>query len=274
MLYSLSKIHDSHPMKRTLSLLFFIFFLTACQASQTVPVNLTQEQRTTLENQGVQLQEELKQVEQELKVAQREAAEAESASEKETSEADLSEDEQASPSKETSEEKKIPEVSEATPEMEAVEEGVTTSTQKTSPASPEAGAEGSEEAKVEATLSPIQKQLSLTLRLARVYQDLGQLGKAITLYEDYLEEGNQSYAVLNNVARLHEQLGQPEKAIPYYERLLNEYRDPDYLRDIAKAYLAAGNVEKAEEIYQQWQGSSDRKDSNFERQLEQLKAGE
>ena len=63
--------------------------------------------------------------------------------------------------------------------------------------------------------------------LALAYQELGELGKAIRVYEDQINQGHKTKAILNNLGRLYEKTEQYGMAIAMYQRINDEYFDFD-----------------------------------------------
>jgi len=72
------------------------------------------------------------------------------------------------------------------------------------------------------------------IELARAYEELGELGKAIEVYEDVLNQGHKTKAILNNLGRLYEQTEQYGMAITMYERIHKEYLDQLSVKDITR----------------------------------------
>ena len=89
--------------------------------------------------------------------------------------------------------------------------------------------------------------------LASDYEKLGQLGEAIQVYEEGLDNGDKTKAILNNLGRLYEKIDQYEKAVAMYQRINDEYFDHDYLYDITWAYIRAKDRKNAEKYFNAWQ---------------------
>jgi tetratricopeptide (TPR) repeat protein len=113
-----------------------------------------------------------------------------------------------------------------------------------------------------------------TVKLARAYEQLGELGKAIKVYEDVLDSGQWSKSILNNVGRLYEKTEQYDKAIAIYQRISDEYFDHDYLYDITWAYIHAGDRKNAEKYFNAWQLEFSKTDNQTQQAIKKLREAE
>jgi len=110
--------------------------------------------------------------------------------------------------------------------------------------------------------------------LADAYTELGELGKAIKVYEDVLDEGHKTKAILNNLGRLYEKVEEYDKAVVMYQRLNDEYFDHDYLYDITWAYIRAGDRKTAEKYFNAWQLEFHKTDEQTQRAIKKLREAE
>lgn len=110
--------------------------------------------------------------------------------------------------------------------------------------------------------------------LSRAYEELGELGKAIKIYEDVLENGDGTKAILNNLGRLYEKTEQYDKAIVMYQRINDEYFDRDYLYDITWAYIRAGDRKNAEKYFNAWQLEFKKTDTQTQEAIKKLREAE
>ncbi len=113
-----------------------------------------------------------------------------------------------------------------------------------------------------------------TIDLARAYKKLGEIGKAIKVYEDVLEDGHTTQSILNNLGRLYESTEQYDKAVVMYQRLNDEYFDHDYLYDITWAYIKAGERKLAEKYFNAWQLEFNKTDEQTQRAIKKLREAE
>lgn len=107
--------------------------------------------------------------------------------------------------------------------------------------------------------------------LSNAYEALGQLGKAIQNYEDVVNKGDKTKAILNNLGRLYEKTSQYDKAIVMYQRINEEYFDRDYLYDITWAYIRAKDVKNAEKYFNAWQLEFHKTDLQTQEAIKKLK---
>lgn len=112
------------------------------------------------------------------------------------------------------------------------------------------------------------------ISLARDYEQLGELGKAIKVYEDVLENGDVTKAILNNLGHLYEKTGQYDKAVTMYKRINDEYFDRDYLYDITWAYINAGDRKNAESYFNAWQLEFKKTDLQTQQAIKKLREAE
>lgn len=110
--------------------------------------------------------------------------------------------------------------------------------------------------------------------LARAYEELGELGKAIRVYEDVLAEGHVTKAILNNLGHLYEKTEQYDKAIAMYQRINDEYFDHDYLYDITWAYIRAGDRKNAEKYFNAWQLEFSKTDEQTQQAIKKMREAE
>ena len=110
--------------------------------------------------------------------------------------------------------------------------------------------------------------------LARAYESLGEIGKAIKVYEDVLNDGHVTKAILNNLGRLYEKTEQYGEAIAMYERIDEEYFDHDYLYDITWAYIKAGDRKSAEKYFNAWQLEFQKTDEQTQQAIKKLREKE
>ncbi len=112
------------------------------------------------------------------------------------------------------------------------------------------------------------------IHLARAYEDLGNLGKAIDIYEEVLGDGHSSRAVIHNLGRLYEKVGEYEKAVEQYQRLIDEYFDSKYLYDITWVYIDAGERKLAEKYFNAWQLEFKKTDEQTQQAIKKLREEE
>jgi len=110
--------------------------------------------------------------------------------------------------------------------------------------------------------------------MARAYEELGELGKAVKVYEDVLAEGKASKSILNNLGRLYEQTGQYDNAVTIYQRISDEYFDHAYLYDITWAYIRAGDRKNAEKYFNAWQLEFKKTDEQVQQEIKKLREDE
>ncbi|MBN2306525.1 tetratricopeptide repeat protein [Candidatus Peregrinibacteria bacterium] len=110
--------------------------------------------------------------------------------------------------------------------------------------------------------------------LSRAYEQLGELGKAIDVYEDVVTDGYKTKAILNNLGKLYEKTEQYDKAIEMYQRINDEYFDHDYLYDITWAYIHAGDRKNAEKYFNAWQLEFSKTDKQTQQAIKKLREAE
>ena len=110
--------------------------------------------------------------------------------------------------------------------------------------------------------------------LARSYEALGEIGKAIDLYEDYVNQGAVGQAIYNNLGRLYEKTENYERAIAMYQRIVDELYDTDYLYDITWAYIRAGDRKSAEKYFNAWQLELNKTDEQTQQALKKMREAE
>jgi len=106
---------------------------------------------------------------------------------------------------------------------------------------------------------------------ARAYEELGELGKAIKVYEDIVAGGKPSKAILNNLGRIYETTEQYDKAVVLYQRINDEYFDRSYLYDITWAYIRAGDRKNAEKYFNAWQLEFKKTDEQVQQAIKDLR---
>lgn len=106
------------------------------------------------------------------------------------------------------------------------------------------------------------------------YIDLGELGKGVKVYEEVLEEGHKTKAILNNLGRLYEKVERYDDAVTIYQRINDEYFDHDYLKDITWAYIRAGNRKEAEKYFNAWQLQFKKTDTQIQQAIKKLREAE
>lgn len=112
------------------------------------------------------------------------------------------------------------------------------------------------------------------IELAKDYEKLGELGKAIRVYEDVLADDEKTKSILNNLGRLYEKTEQYDKAVAIYQRINDEYFDHDYLYDITWAYIKAGDRKSAENYFNAWQLQFQKTDEHIQRAIKKLREEE
>ena len=110
--------------------------------------------------------------------------------------------------------------------------------------------------------------------LSRAYEELGELGKAINVYEDVLNDGHKTKSIMNNLGRLYEKTEQYDKAVAMYQRISDEYFDHDYLYDITWAYIHAGDRKSAEKYFNAWQLEFKKTDEQTQQAIKKLREAE
>ena len=112
------------------------------------------------------------------------------------------------------------------------------------------------------------------INMANAYVDLGELGKAIKLYEGVLSEGPGTQAIVNNLGRLYETVERYDDAIVQYQILIDDYFEHEYLRDITWAYIRAGNRQEAEKYFNEWQLYFSTTDGSIQQAIKKMRADE
>lgn len=112
------------------------------------------------------------------------------------------------------------------------------------------------------------------IELSRAYEEMGELGKAIKVYEDVIDNAEKTKAIINNLGRLYEKTEQYDKAIAMYQRINDEYFDHGYLYDITWAYIRAGNRKEAEKYFNAWQLEFKKTDEQVQRAIKKLREAE
>lgn len=109
--------------------------------------------------------------------------------------------------------------------------------------------------------------------LALVYEQMGQVDKAIERYEDYIKEHGEEFVLLNNLARLYEQQGNYEKATSLFKKLIEDYSEDEYLYDLTNDYIQLKDLENAQKSYEDFKIKLKRDDSGLEDGLKKLSQG-
>jgi len=110
--------------------------------------------------------------------------------------------------------------------------------------------------------------------LARVYVELGEIGKAIDTYEGAIEDGVKGRAVFNNLGRLYEKVESYDMAIVMYQRIVDEYFDENYLYDITWAYIRAKDRKNAAKFFNAWQLEFQKTDEQTQEAIKKLREDE
>lgn len=109
---------------------------------------------------------------------------------------------------------------------------------------------------------------------AKAYEELGEVGKAIKLYEDYNEQGAKGEAFFNNLGRLYEKTEQYDKAIVMYQRIVDELYNRRFLYDITWAYIKAGDRKNAEKHFNAWQLEFNKTDEQTQQAIKKMREAE
>ena len=112
------------------------------------------------------------------------------------------------------------------------------------------------------------------ISLARAYQQLGKNGKAIQIYEDFIDEDHNARNLLNNLGKLYEKVGETEKAVEYYQLIMDTYYEPQYLYDITWAYIRGGDRKMAEKYFNAWQLEFHTTDDQTQQAIKRLREKE
>jgi tetratricopeptide (TPR) repeat protein len=113
-----------------------------------------------------------------------------------------------------------------------------------------------------------------TIEIARGYEKLGELGKAIDAYTYWLDQGHKTRAFISNLGRLYEQVGETKKAVEQYQRMIDEYQDVAYYYDIAWAYINSGKSKYADEAgkaYSAWAATTGNVDVQTQLAIKKLR---
>lgn len=111
-------------------------------------------------------------------------------------------------------------------------------------------------------------------RLARAYEKLGELGRAINVYEDVIESGAKNSALFNNLGRLYEKVEDYDSAIEMYQRNIDEFVQQKYLYDITWAYIRSGDRKNAEKYFNAWQLEFEKTDEQTQQAIAKLREAE
>jgi len=108
------------------------------------------------------------------------------------------------------------------------------------------------------------------ISLAQTHEKLGELEKAVQVYEEAIANDQGTRAIYNNLGNLYEDLEQYEKAVEAYQVMVDKYVEKSYLKEIAWVYIRSENLEKAKEYYDQWKEASGETDGSVEQRIEIL----
>ncbi len=114
----------------------------------------------------------------------------------------------------------------------------------------------------------------LIVELARAYEDIGAIGKAIDIYKDVLDDGHKTRAIINNLGKLYEKSEDYEKAIEMYQLMIDEYFEMKYLYDITWAYIRSGERKEAEKYFNVWQLEFQTTDGAVQQAIKKLREEE
>ncbi len=109
------------------------------------------------------------------------------------------------------------------------------------------------------------------VNLARAYQKLGKLGKAIKVYRDVMPDDIASSATHNNLGRLYEKVGEYGLAVEQYQILVDKFTEKRYLYDITWAYIRAKDSKNAEKYFNEWQLKTQKTDENTQKTIKELR---
>ncbi|MBU0727135.1 tetratricopeptide repeat protein [Patescibacteria group bacterium] len=112
------------------------------------------------------------------------------------------------------------------------------------------------------------------VELARAYQKLGELDKAIEVYKDVLSDGYTLSVAHHNLGRLYEDVGEFDLAVEQYQAIIDKFNDLDYLYDITWAYIRAGNRKEAEKYFNAWQLEFRKTDLQTQQAIKKLREEE
>jgi pentatricopeptide repeat protein len=113
-----------------------------------------------------------------------------------------------------------------------------------------------------------------TISIARAYERMGDMDKAISVYKDFMAQGYRTQALVNNLGVLYEQVGETEKAVEQYQFIMDEYFDRSYLYKITWAYIKAGERKLAEKYFNAWQLEFQTTDEETQRAIKRLREQE
>ncbi|PIQ78586.1 hypothetical protein COU76_05140 [Candidatus Peregrinibacteria bacterium CG10_big_fil_rev_8_21_14_0_10_49_10] len=123
--------------------------------------------------------------------------------------------------------------------------------------------------KIDSTPAGEQPNPDYFIEKARYQEYLGQYGAAIKTLQSLFDYYENSSAAWNNLAKLYEKVGRPRKAIENYQKLIDVFELYQFRLDIAWNYYRLGNIEKAREVYQQYQSETGGRDEELEYYFEQ-----
>jgi tetratricopeptide (TPR) repeat protein len=112
------------------------------------------------------------------------------------------------------------------------------------------------------------------VNLARGYEKLGDLKKAVNVYKDAIASGLYTSSIYNNLGKLYEKLEEYDLAIAQYQILVNSFMENRYLYDITWAYIKAKDRKNAEKYFNAWQLFSQTTDKATQDAIKQLREEE
>ena len=94
--------------------------------------------------------------------------------------------------------------------------------------------------------------------LARYYDYSGRLGRAVLLYETYIEKLTQkdelpSEAISRNIAVVYSRLGDYNKSLEYFDKHLERFQRRTTLKEMANIYTEIGDTQKATEYMERFE---------------------
>ncbi|MFH0951299.1 MAG: tetratricopeptide repeat protein [bacterium] len=110
------------------------------------------------------------------------------------------------------------------------------------------------------------------VELARSYEYMGRIDKAIDTYKEVGDSvvDESAYVYHNNLGKLYEKKGEWQKAIDEYNAIVTKFPD-QYTAvhlNLANVYLELNNVEQAQQEYFYYRSATGNGDGAFEQRLE------
>ena len=116
------------------------------------------------------------------------------------------------------------------------------------------------------------------IELARSYEYMGRIDKAIVVYQEVGDNISDDIAFLyhNNLAKLYEKKSQWEKAIVEYQAIIDKFDNqyPSIYLALANNYLSINNITEAERHYFHYRSATGNGDGAFELRLENVKSNQ